>query len=234
MPMLKAPRQVSRRQELRRDVVVTGFARVVQWYNEFRNYLIGAGIGLLVIIFAGIGYGFYQQNQSVKAAERLGAIVRLYEQGQYRQALDGTEQQVGLLELADRFSGTDDGNLAAFYAGDALFRLGEKEQALTYFRRYDKGDDYIGASAYAGEAAVLEDQGDHERAADLYLRAVDAFPNPLTSPDYLLGAARNFEQVGDFDEARSAYERITEDYPDVPSAQAAEVFLARLETLEQD
>ncbi len=233
MPMLKAPRPLSRRQELRQDVVMTGFARIVHLYETYRNYLIGAAIGVLVLIFAGIGYGFYAQTQSRKASEMLGAVVRVYEQGQYRQALDGEADRPGLREIADKYGRTADGNLARFYAADALYRLGDTEEALTYFRRYKKGEDYIGASAYAGEAAILEDQGEHERAGSLFERAATAFENGLTSPEYLLSAARNYEAAGAYDKARSAYRRIQEEYDDTPAAQTMEVLIARLESLDR-
>jgi len=147
MPMLKAPRKISRRQELRQDAVVSGFSKLESLYERYRTLLIGAAALLLIIIFAGIGYTFYRQNQGVKAADHLGAIVRLYEQGQYREALDGVEDKLGLLEIADRFGSTKDGNLANFYAADALFRLNEKEEASRYFRRFDKTEDFVGASA---------------------------------------------------------------------------------------
>lgn len=231
MPMLKAPRQVSRRQELRQDVMTTGFTRVVHLYEKYRNFLIGGAIGVLVLIFVGIGYGFYSQTQSRKASEMLGAVVRVYEQGQFRQALDGDGTRPGLREIADRYGRSPDGNLARFYAADALYRLGDADEALTFFRRYKKGEDYIGASAYAGEAAILEDRGEVARAGALYERAASSFKNALTSPEYLLGAARSYEAAGTYDKARSAYERIREEYGETPAAQTVEVLIARLETL---
>lgn len=230
MPMLKAPRKITRRQELRQDAVVSGFARLEALYENYRNYLIGAAVVLLIVIFAGIGFSFWRQSQGEKAAELLGGIVRLYEQGQYRQALDGTAEAPGLLEIADKYGSVKDGNLANFYAADALFRLGEKEEALRYFRRFDKASNFVGASAYAGEAAIEEDLGNHERAARLYERAADVFVNDVTSPVHLLNAARNYEMSGNYREARAVYTRVLEEYPEAGASRKVEILLARVES----
>ena len=68
MPMLKAPRTVSRRKELRQDAVVTGYARLLQLYEENRNLVIGAGIALLGLVLAAIAWNFYGQSQEQRAA----------------------------------------------------------------------------------------------------------------------------------------------------------------------
>src|SRR5690606_17436511 len=98
------------------------------------------------------------------------------------------------LEIADEYGSTDAGNLARFYAADALFRLGEYDRALEYFRKYDEDDGLIGASAIAGEAAIRENKGEYEAAGDLYRRAALHYENELRSPEYLLQAARAYER----------------------------------------
>ena len=226
MPMLKPPRPVSRRQELRQDVVVTGYARLVQLYDDYRTYFIAAGVAVVLLVLAGVGWSFYVVAQEDRAAEALGGIIRSYEQGNYRQALDGTADRPGLIEVAEEYDGTTSGNLAAFYAADALFRLGEREQALTYFQAFDKSDDFVSASAYAGEAAIYEDRGDFARASELY-EAAEAHESPAT-PRYLLRSALAAEKAGDLERAREMLVEIRERYPDSASAGDVEVHLARI------
>lgn len=228
MPMLKAPRPVSRRQELRQDVVVTGYARLVQLYDDYRTYFIAAGVGVVLLVLAGVGWGFYSSAQEDRAAEALGGIVRAYEQGNYRQALDGTADRPGLLEVAEEYDGTRSGNLAAFYAADALFRLGERDQALTYFQEFDKTEDFVSASAYAGEAAIYEDRGEFARASELYEEAAETYESPITSPRYLLRSALTAEKAGNVDRARELLEDIRDAFPDSPAAGDVEVHLARI------
>jgi tetratricopeptide (TPR) repeat protein len=232
MPALQAPKKISRRQELRQDAVVTATAKAVDVYEEHRALVIGVAVAIVIAVLAFIGYTFYLNAQDDRAAAQLGGIVNLYEQARWDEALNGTPEQMGLLEIADRYGNTTDGNLARYYAADALYRLNRKDEALRYFQAYDKEPNYLGASAFAAEAAIQEDIGSQARAAELYLRAATIYENALTSPEYLLEAARNYEAVGDYDAARDMYELIERDYPDADAAGGLEFYFARLDALQ--
>jgi TolA-binding protein len=229
--MLKPPKQVSRRQELREDKVVTAYARTMTLAEDYKGALIAAGVGIVVIFFGVIGYVFYLSNQSDLADDALGAVLPLYESGQYQEALDGTADVPGLIEVAEEYGAADAGNLAQFYAASALFQLGRYEEAGEYFDAYDGDDDILGASAVAGRAAVAEQQGEHAEAGRLYLDAARTYESAATAPTYYLDAARNFEAIGDFDAARAAYEEVEDEYPDAPEAANVSVYTARLDAM---
>lgn len=232
MPALQAPRKISRRQELRQDAVVTAYARLSNAFREYRVYALAAASVIVVAVIGFIGYKAYIANQDTKAAGELGAIVRVYEAGRYDEAVEGNAQNPGLEEIIGKYSGTPSANLAHFYAGDALFRLGNKEEALRHFEQFDKEDNYLGASALAAEAAIQEDLGDLERSADLYREAATVFENSLTSPDLLLSAARNYEAIGNYSAAREMYETISTLYPDSDLAAGLDFYFARLDALQ--
>jgi predicted negative regulator of RcsB-dependent stress response len=154
MSMLKAPKTVSRRHELREDQLATATARGMTFFEEHRKLLIGAAIAVLVVIAGAALYGWWQSRQDREAAEALGAILTQYEQGSYEQALDGTPEATGLLGIAREYGSTDTGNLATFFAADALYQLGRYDEALELFQDYDGSGDILGASALAGQAAI--------------------------------------------------------------------------------
>lgn len=233
MATINPPRQLSKRHELREDQVITFYARAWAYFDQNRKVVYGLGAGLALVLVAFVGYLFYQQQQEVKAQELLGTIVGEYEAGNYRVALDGSEGRPGLLAIADDFGGTDAGNLASFYAADALFSLGEYDQALAHFQDFDAEENFIGASAVAGQAAVYETKEDYRRAGDLYRRAALMFENDLMSPRYLLDAGRSFEAGGAYDEAREAYALIQERFPESSQASGIEFYLARIDALTQ-
>lgn len=229
--MLKPPKPVSRRQELREDKVITAYARTMTMAEEYKGALIAAGAGIVVIFLGVLGYTFYQANQSTQADDVLGAILPTYEAGSYQEALDGNAEAIGLLDIADDYGSTEAGNLARFYAASALFELGRFEEAQEMYEAYDGGEDLLGASAIAGQAAIAEMNGDHDEAATLYRRAARTYESAATAPGYYLDAARNFEAVGNYDAAREAYEAIAEDYEDTPEAATIAVYTARLDAL---
>lgn len=229
MTALKTPEKTSRRQELRQNILVDLYARALLFYDEYRRVAQGIGIGLLVLVLAIPGYLYYHQQQEQEANERLGQILPVYDQGNYQQALDGTGSRAGLLTIAEEYSNTDAGNLAAFYSANALYQLEEYDRALNYFQRFEKSGDFIGASAYAAQAAIHENKGAFGRAAELYEQAASQYQNKLTAPRFLLDAGQAYEEAGQYQEAVRVYRRIQEDYPDSDQASDAERYMARAE-----
>jgi tetratricopeptide (TPR) repeat protein len=232
MPALQAPKKISRRQELRQDAVVTATARTVRIVDEYRTAVIGFTMVFAIAVVSYVGYFYYQVEQGTEAAAQLGSIVVTYEQGLWGEALDGTAGNMGLIEIVARYGGTDDGNLARFYAGDALYRLDRKEEALEYFEAYDKDDNYLGAAAFGAEAAIHEDLGNSERAAERYRRAALSYENSLTSPEYLLAAARSYEATGDYAAAREMYKLIETRFPEADAVGGLGLYYARLDALQ--
>ncbi|RMF62550.1 MAG: tetratricopeptide repeat protein [Bacteroidetes bacterium] len=231
MSTLHPTKKVSRKQELRQDTVVTFYARAWAFFEQNRTLVLGALAGVVLVIAGLIGYHFYQQHQQQEALAEMAGAVQAYEQGRYREALDGTADYVGLLSIIERYGGTDAGNLARFYAADALFRLGEYDQALEYFEEFDAEDNLLAASALAGQAAIYEHRGDYDRAARLYRRGAEMAESDLLAVDYLYDAARALEAAEDYDEALEVYEEIKARYENVPAARNVDVDIARVQTL---
>lgn len=229
MSALKSPQQQtkSRKKELREERLVTLYAKAWMFFEENRKLVYGVLAGLVVLVAAMVGYLFYLNQQQAEAERLLARIVRTYEQGSYQQALDGTDATPGLLAISEDYGNTQAGNLATYYAADALYRLGEYDRALDLFQEFEKSEDFIGASALAAQASIHEARGEFSQAANLYRRAADRYPNSLTSPKYLLEAGQAFEEAGNFEAAMNMYERVQEEYPDADEAQDITRYIAR-------
>jgi len=227
MTALKTPEKKSRRKELRQNILVDLYARALLFYEEYRRVAQGIGVVFLLLLLAIPGYIYYHQQQEEAANQRLGQVLPVYEQGNYQQALDGTNNQAGLLAIANDYGNTDAGNLATFYAANALYRLEEYDRALTYFQQFEKGQDFIGASAYAAQAAIQENKGNFERAAELYEQAASQYQNKLTAPRFLLSAGQAYEEAGQYEAAMDVYQTIQDEYPDSDQAGSAEQYMAR-------
>lgn len=216
------------RQHLREDQVVTAYARVWAYFEEHRGLVYGLLAVLVLAIFAAVAYAVYLGKQQDKAEQLLATSVQAYEANQFQDALEGAGGKPGLLTIADQYGRTESGNLARFYAANALFQTGQYDKALTYFEDFDKDNNLLGASAIAGEAAVYENKGEYARAAELYQKAADFYENNLTTPQYLLNAARAYESAKAYQKALDLYNGIKEDYADFASAGNLDVFIARI------
>ena len=233
MARLKAPRSISKREELRKDAATTFIARLQVLYVDNSRMFTYVGIGVVVAVFGYIGIRYLQGVRAEQAEEALGMIIFSYESGDYREALDGTATAIGLTEIVDRYGSTPAGRLAHFYAGDALFRLGEVDAAGDMFDGVSGGDNIIGASALAGEAAQLQMEGDLDGAARLYARAASKDESGIWAPAYLMSAARAYEDAGDFDEAEETLLELQEEFGDVVSEDELAFVLARVRSLQR-
>ena len=213
------------RAEERQDRFQTGVLRSRSFFEENRTLVIGAVVGVVALVLAIIAFVAWRANQDAQAEQALGSILSAYEAGDLETALAGTDDRPGLLEIADDYGSA---TAAPFFAADALFQLGRYDEAAKYFGMVDD-DGLMGASAIAGRAAILEVQGEHAEAADLYERAAARFKNDATSPGYLLDAGRAHQAAGDMDAAQRAYQTVLDDYADTPEATTATVELASVE-----
>lgn len=227
MSTLNPTRKVSRKHELREDTVVTFYARALGYFENNRNTVYSVAAGIVFVVLAFLGYAWMQSNNNQKALSQMAIAVQKYEAGEFQASLDGDASFTGMIDIAESFGGTDSGNLAKFYAADALFRTGDMVRALEYFESFSKGADYLGASAYAGEAAIHELNGDHKKAGDLFVRAATVFTSEITSPMYYENAARAYAAGGDKGKARSAYESIRDDFPNSQAARNVDFYLAQ-------
>ncbi len=228
MATYKAPKRASRRNELREDTVITFYSKMMFFFEENRTLVFGIAGALVLLLIIGAGYGLYKDKREDQAQARLAGAVRAYERGEFQAALAGTEAYAGLEDIAGQYGNTNAGNLALYYAGDAYYRQGQFEEALTFFERFDKDDDALGSAAYAAEAAILENMGEFARAAERYQQAARVFETDFATPQYLLNAGRNFEMAGNFTQARALYERVEQEYPESAQAREIEYFLARV------
>jgi TolA-binding protein len=234
MSTLTPTRKVSRRHELREDKVITFSARILGFIEENRSMAYAIFGGIILIVAMSLYYSYDQSNKNTLATAEMAQAVGRYEAADYAAALDGDISFKGLVEIADEYGSTDAGNLARFYAADALFKTGNLDRALLMFQDFRKDANYLGASALAGEAAIHESKGDFETAAGLYLRSANLFSSRNVAPEYLLNAGNAYEKAGETEAARRAYEQLKTEYPDTPQARDIEFYIGRVTAASQE
>ncbi|GAB5519735.1 MAG: tetratricopeptide repeat protein [Rhodothermales bacterium] len=230
MSTLTPPSKISqkqKKQELREDAIVTTYAKGLSFYDNNKNLIIAAGVVVVLLIAGFFGWSYMQGQKENTAQAALSDAVRAYEAGNFQQALDGVNGAMGLAAVADEYGSTDAGNLAAFYAADANFQLGNYDAALDYYEDFDADANIVGASAIAGRADILMIQGNHAEAASLYERAASIYASDFTTPTYLVKAGEAHEAAGNYADAVDAYGTVLEDYADQAASLNVEVLLAR-------
>ena len=134
-----------------------------------------------------------------------GLALSLANVGRTYEALERLE------EVQHRFTGSEYASQAALKVGDILLSLGNYEAAVDKYRAYILRHPEVGKSdrlqMTIGE--IYEKRmGRYQRAADEYHRVLTDYPQSPLTYDALLAIGRCYEQLGDFNRARSAYEDV--------------------------
>ena len=219
-------------------VVAEAVSNAEKWFQK-NGKIVTIVIAALVIL--GIGGWCYKyfvlDKQEAEAQELIiAAQDRLaVENPDFALALNGDENGAGFLDIIEKYDSTDAGNLACHYAGICYLRLGDLENAAKYLEMYDapfwpsEAEEIIIAQNLGLQGDVAVEQGDFEKAAKLFAKAVKASDNNFTAPLYLYKQALALVAAGKKAEAVACYKAISEKYPSSTEARDADKALGALE-----
>lgn len=202
-----------------------------EWVAENQKYIfiaVGA-LALLALIF--IGYErFVKEPNEAKAANEIYQSQKFFTQAEeaastqkdslYNLALTGGEGKLGLLDIADEYSGTNAGNIANYYAGFAYLKTGKYKEAIASLEQFSTDEEVLKALAYGGIGDAFAQLNNLEEAYSYYQKA-NGINNSFTAPKFLLKTAKIAIELGKANEAVKALEKIKNDYNE--SAEFAKV-----------
>lgn len=173
-------------------------------------------LSLLIVAFS--GYYFWNKQktaeESQKATIAIKGIMPFMESEEYDKALNGAvsetgEKLMGLVKIADEYSGLAQGDLAAMYAGNAFLLKGDYTKAAEYFEKAkDAESKEVKMGSLAGIGASLEYQGKMEEAAKSYEAASALTEQEIIKSRYLLFAGLNYENAKNKEKAVGIYQEV--------------------------
>lgn len=174
----------------------------------------GVIAAIIVLVAAYLAYAkFVVEPRETEANKALVAASNNFEAGNYAESLDGDGINLGTKAIADEYSGTDAGNLANVYAGLALAKLENYEEAISYLEEFDGNDQIIAQKVKHALGNCYAHTGNTDKAISLLLDAADDAENEAVSPFCLRDVAAMYEQQGKNDKAVEIYNRIKNEYP---------------------
>ena len=216
--------------------VAEAVSKTEQFFEKNGKKCVIALVVLLLVVAAGYAYKFLVMDKNeAEAAELIVEAQERFsgETPNYDLALNGDETGAGFLAVADEYGSTKAGNLAKHYAGICYLHLGDLENAAKYLAKYKavKGlaAEVVNAQNLGLQGDVAVEQGDYEKAAKLFAKAVKASENNFTAPLYLYKQALALVAVGKNAEAVACYKAISEKYPTSVEARDADKALGALE-----
>ena len=206
-----------------------GIETISQFLEDNRQNVMIAGIAL-ILVAAGIYYysNFYKPALEIEAGDSFFMAERYYGQDSLNLALNGDGgMNLGMIAIADEYSGTKAGNQAAYYAGRILLEQGKFQEALDYLEDVSMDDELMSAQVITLRGDCNSELEQYETAGNLYMKAAKHRTNLLTTPYALLKAGMAYEEAGEPGDALEAYEMLAADYSQSSYAQQIDVRIAK-------
>lgn len=188
---------------------------------------------ILIILAVGGYFGFselYQKPRAAKAADAMFMAEKYFAQDSSNLVLNGDGTSKGVLYIIKEFSGTDEANLAKYYAGISYFRIGDFNKSVEYLKGFSTNAKQVQAIAYGTTGDAYAELKKNDEAIDAYKKAGTHFPEDEgISSEYLYRAAALLETMGKTEDALTIYKEIKAKYPKTEKGFTADKFIYRLQ-----
>ena len=185
-------------------------------------------VGAAVALFM-----YYRGTQNEEAQKELFPAVYEFEADSLNKALKGNGNHLGLIQIADDFSGTDAATQAEFYIGAAYLKQGKFQEAIDHLEKFNAGDALVQARAYSLIGDAYSELNKTDEAISWYKKASEHQPNKQFTPVYLFKLGIAQEKAKDFAGAKETYSKIAENYPESSEAAEAKKLKAKNEEAAQ-
>jgi tetratricopeptide (TPR) repeat protein len=212
--------------------IEAGIGKAELFIEQHSKNIIYAIAAVILVVATFFAYKkWYKEPLEEEAQAQLFQAQQLFESDSMRLAIEGDGSFLGFVEVADRYSRTDAGNAARFYAGIAYLHTGQYEEAIEILKKY-KGSGLFGkALAFGNIGDAYTELGEWDEALKYYKKAANACDNAMTTPRFLAKAALVAQQLEKYTDAMEFYEQIQHQYYNSTEANDAEKYIARLKIL---
>ena len=231
--MLAKKKKIGKK-NIKEDKLVTYYSKSLEYFEAYKNQIFIGAAAVVVVIAAIVYFGNEAQKTEVEASAALAKASRMYQSGNYEAAIQGNTatDTPSLEEVADKYSGSEAGEIARVYLANSYFYTGDYDKAIENYEDYSGGNKLYKAAALAGIAACYEAKGEIEKAAKYFRDAAYTYENNASNSQYLLNAAVDYIKVKEYDEAKPLLENLKENY--ATSEEAREAGKKGGETTSQD
>lgn len=233
------------RHQLKENDFVKTAAAVTRAVRENRNTV---ALGLVAVIVVGGAIGgwmFWRTHRANEAGALLGvAMATAQAPITPAPSLPGAKQTPGtfpteqaraeatiklLTQAADAYPNTDEGIAARYQLGSELLSVGRVDEAQAAFEKVAaSGSSLYAQLARLGQAEAFMAAGKTDDAIKIYTELAAARDSALPVDGLLMELARASQKAGKAQDARAAFKRVVDEFPDSTYAADARQQLAAL------
>lgn len=222
------------RHHLKQNEVAQTTARVVEAFAENRDRYLTIAVIVLLVVAVGGGYMYWRNRTNDKAGGMLGVAMAIGQsqivpaptvpgatQAPNTYPTERARQEAALKafqEVAATYPSTDAGLAAQYHAGGVLLSLGRMPEAEKAFADVVArgGTSVYGPMAKLGRAESLIGQTKYDDAIKTLTDLSGERDGTLPVDGVLMELARACIKAGKKDEARAAFKRVVDEFPQSP------------------
>jgi tetratricopeptide (TPR) repeat protein len=193
--------------------------KFIEKNQKILTIIIGAAVVIVLGVFA--FQKLFIAPREKAAQGQMFMAQKYFEEDSLNKALNGDANFPGFLDIIDSYSMTKSANLAKYYTGIIYLKQGKYEDAITYLKKFDSKDEFVGPMATGSIGDAYMELGQKDKALEYYLKATEKQDNDLTTPLYMQRAAFVYEDQGKFNKAIELYEKIQKEH--TKSAEARDI-----------
>lgn len=221
----KKAQQADNLQEL--ESALTKTEHFIEENQKPITYVVGA---IILVVVAYLGFTrFYLHPREKEAQSQMFMAETYFERDSFNLAINGDGNYLGFLDIIDDYGMTKSANLAKYYTGISYLNMGQFEDALDYLKGFKTKDLLLGPIAEGAKGDANLELGNQDAALKHYRKAFQMSENELTTPVYMMKAARLLESMDELEDALALYKEIKAKYPETTEGQNVDKYIARVE-----
>ncbi|WP_397446800.1 tol-pal system YbgF family protein [Polaribacter sp. R77954] len=206
-----------------------------QWIEKNSKVLFGSLVVIVVVFLGYLGYNKYiVEPNELDASNELAFPRKYFDEAAtagsgidslLNLGLEGADGRYGFTDIAEKFSGTDAGNLANYYAGVSYLQLKKYDKAIEYLSKFDSDDEMLGPVSLGAIGDAFADIDQQEDALEYYEKAANKKANEFTTPLFLYKAGQTAMLIKNYSKAEEMFTKIKENYSKSEQGRDVEKFI---------
>ena len=202
---------------------------IENWFEENKQKVaIGGGALAVVIVAVVFIFAKWLPDRNLKASREMYSAEMAFARDSFDIALNGNGLTKGFLEIKKKYSYTKAANLANYYIGAIYLNKKDYKNAIDYLGSYNTSDPLLGAAKLSLIGDAYAEQNKTDDAASYYKKAADFSDNEQLTPFYLLKLGKYYDVIKKYSDAKEAFNKLKDKYPNTQEGREADKYLARV------
>ena len=201
---------------------------VANTYEKNKTLINGVLIAVVLVIGGWFAWHYMATNNEEKASAKAFYAQQYFMSDSSEKALQGDAGHPGLIRIIKDYGSTKTGNICKYEAGVCYMKMGNTKAAIKQLEDFDGKGTMVGVAAKGLLGAAYMESNDVKKAISAYQDATSDKDNVAQTPMYLMQLGTAYELNKQPEEAKKAYLRIRDEYPQSAQARDIDRYLARL------